>query len=1478
MTLRHVASPRVVAAVLAVALLALGVAGGHAGLGGGLARASDGNPRSASAASVASGVPPTATESFQPELGMPATDVVTFGISAGSGEVWAVGQLGNVPAIVNGKPYAEQQVLLDHTQPAGWQIMPLTTGPEEHPIGGVSGGEATWDGGLVLLAGAGFVTRDPGGPLQPVSSPASGTEPHALLGEDEKLPPAVSTPYAAIEDGERTGLLVIPSNDGESMTAGVLHYDGTKWTREQIEVPKAHAAGFAPVDLACGRNSTTGTVANCWLLAAYKSESSLGAPNRLALFRRVEQEPTGLEQAGYTWEEAAVENPGSLLGEAHSLSGETLSVTALPSGTQMLTVTTQGVWVDFQARLGDGSATDVSKLIIPASPPQAEVTGTWCFPTGTFCTEAQTLGMLLPAGYRSFAWPGSGKMPGSRIITGLPNREMLELPSSGGGFVVTAGAGGEAGADPGAAAFSEPQQGWIADGVNPARPEDGQGQPQVIQVTNRPTGDQLQEEAVPFRHPLYAVAQSPGSTPGDPGAQAIAVGEKGQVAHFIPGQGWRSEALDNSAGEAQPPTMLGVAWPEPGRAYAVGDGGAMWLWRAESGLWEPDPAKPLNFVGNLAAIAFSPTNPDRGFAVGRQGVLLRFGKSWEQEALPPELREVNFTSVTFAGEQAIASYRTLGGGGEVGGLAVQEGSGPWHVEPKVPSKVFSKVAGLPDGGAVAAGPGLVIERESATAEWQLSPQPLPEAQNISALAAYRDSAGAVRAFVSIDLDAKLNPENSGILEYSPYKIDVPRPTSPGQPPPLLPPDLLPNSGYLLKQTAAGSWSDMEHQALPALPGDEPDLPARPDPVLALLVYPNGEAGLAVGGQSGDIEGGELNPELNAGDVNYQTAAAMRFPAGTASANGETPAQVQTQPGAASFVVAGGAACTQPCEPFANDEFGPDVDLKHAMQMANRVSDESPGGLRAFLYAGGGEEVFANLLSNYEESLPAYGPEGTSTAASLEREKPEEQSAYSFVSAGVSGSVKVIVLDFSTGGLGADQEAWLTTELEKAEGENIPAIVVGSATLGFELPNGPGAPPVSDGSQVAEILVEHHASAYFFDYPESNVEAKVSYGTKTIPAYGTGTMGYIRPPKERDEADLLGSSGFLLAEVDTSERSSSCPAMPAPCNVVPVTAKVVPNIAQLALDATNGLLLRRSQVSLFEALARRPLGGVKLTDEGQKGVEPFGPDPYDQIPFDCLGANCPFEVPSEYTFRSSNPDIGNFVAHDPTSGEPLQVLLGSNKLPVPDEHSGLFCPYNEGTTIVSVTAGGLTYSEPVIVQGGSVEYPCGTVPLKNPPSIQLPAKFNFAPIEPAPAGSPPTSPLVQSILPPAAPTPVHPKPHHAVHGPPPLAAVPFAPPVSGANLAIVPPPPTPVAEPTPPSGTSQVSATSPEQKREEERALEMSANMQAVAYDANSSSGPSPWLALMLLVIAAGAGVGMRRGRRSPERSALALATVRRRKR
>jgi hypothetical protein len=1576
---------RLVATLTVIGIAVLGAAG--AGPLGAISRALDGSGQGASALAADSTQPPTAGDSFVPELGLPATGVVAFGASPdeAAGEAWAYGRIGAAPASLAGAQYSEQYALLERTDASGWQVMPLPPGPEGKPLAASSGtttpaeygafaGQATAVGGVVLLSGQNVVVRDPGGaprlvPPPPASESTSlsgATQPEAeqrpgaepkleaeaeaepptgdvLAAGETLLPPASgSLPYAAIDDiaagtgAAHTGILIAPYDDGGNPSGkpkirpDVLHYDGERWTREPIELSDEDREHFTVLALACA------SAQSCWLLASFQT----GSTPSLVLFQRVS---SAADDSGYEWQQAHVSTwpfgerlPSGMAQAAPSR--------ALAQGAQMLTATTQGVWVDFQAQInppasnGQVQLSDVSELIVPesAQTQQAQALGQWCYPTGPGCE--QSLGASLPTHYRSFAWPGTGGgtggESGSRIITGLSHRAMLEL--AGGTFSYAIGAGGETGAGaPGGAAFGSPGEGWIADGANPAIALDGAGQAQVIAVTPDPQGDQLDAEALPFRRPLYAVAQAPGTSPGDPRAPAVAVGEDGQIGRYVPGLGWRAESLYNSGGEVQTPTLRGVAWPEAERAYAVGDAGEMWLWRAATGLWEPDPAKPLNFIGNLQAIAFSPSEESVGYAVGRQGVLLKYGKSWEQVPLPPELSQVNFTSIAFAGSEALATYRVvepdpegeIHSGIETGGLAVEEvGDGRhWHVDPsagallaQLPARnrVLSKVAGLSDGGAVAAGPGKVIERDSLTGGWRFSTQPLPEAENISALAAYREAGGPVRAIVSIDLDGRLDPENfaHGLEgEGSPFVIDVPHANALGQPTVFLGPDLPPNSGYLLKQTASG-WSDMEHQALPPEGGSSAsgDMPIRPDPVLALLLDPSGATGLAVGGETGDIEGGGV-PKVGSRDSEYQTAAALRFPAGAASRNGSSPAPIATTAGTASFVVGGDAACVHACADLANEGLGPDTWLTHALREANAIAAGSSGAVHAFLYTGGrlaepvsGDEDarefsrYAALLGDGGGSLPVYAAispsdvaSGTSSeafAASLGASvpagsapsgtppPPAGSAAYAFASAGVGGTVRVIVLDYSQPTLSPNdtvqpscpremdapenQLQWLCSQLYYATQAKVPAIVVGNDTLGFRLPDGGGSggPELAearDAGAVSAVLVNGQASAYLFDYPGGNVHTEVHFGAAAIPAYGTGTLGYVESGSVSQE-DSLGSSGYLLLSVP-------------PANGAPAAASVVPNIGQLALDATDGVLLRRSKVALFEALARRPPAGVAIGSSGSEGEAPLGPDLYDKIPFDCQGLNCADEVPTEYTFASSNPDIGNFVAHESASSNPRAVELGANKLPVADPHSGLFCAFNEGTTTVSVTTGGLTYSEPVTILGGSVEYPCGTVPLKHPPRASAPAQAAFSAPGLAPAGSPPPSPQIQASLPPAplAPTPVPANPP-VVHRPP----APFLvqQPLPAAVLAIVPPPSPAVARPTPPSGTAGVfepTAVTQEEK-EEETAEETSSAF--TAYHPDEGPHPNPALLLVLPVIAAGAGVGIRRGgRRSRRRDRPALA-------
>jgi hypothetical protein len=1525
--------------VLAVAT-GLAVVGYAGHLGGAIGEALQRKAGGASALAAGVSGAPTAGDAFNPELGLPATDVVAFGSSQETPEEgWAYGKLGDVPIDAGGQSYREQYALLEHTQAAGWQVMPLPSGPEGESLGasaaggpviyGALAGQATAAGDVALLAGKGFVVRDPGDEPRVVPAPetmGSGAGHDEVLAPEESLLPkqasagSVTIPYAVIEEGETdaAGLLVAPYQDGgnpsgaPSSPPGVLHYDGGGWHREPIELPSEDEQDFTALALACGgtpANADASAPLNCWLLASADVTSDGATATSLLLFRRVASTDT----TGYKWVPQSVRN--WLLGNGALPSGVTSKeVAPLEQGAQMLTATAQGVWVDFDARLnGERSPVDVSELVEAGSSP-ANVVGTWCYPVGLACSPEHSLGAALPKAYRSFAWSGSPGSAGVRIVTGLAHRAMLELAETGGSFSYVVGAGGEVGSAPGGAAFSAPTQGssavqgWIADGADPTEGADGEGQSQVIEVDPRPDGDELQEEAVPFRRPLLAVTQAPGSTPGDPEAEALAVGLEGQIARYVPGAGWRPEALYDVAGQVQRPTLRGVAWPETGRAYAVGDNGAMWLWRSETGLWERDPAKPFNFDGNLTAVAFSPANPQLGYAVGKQGVMLRYGKSWEQMPLPPDLAQVNFTSIAFAGSAALATYRTLetepdGTVVETGGVAVENGAG-WEIDsgaqslleqlPSPRERVLSKIAGLLDGGVVAAGPGFVIERDSPGSAWHFSTQPLPEAQNISALAAYREgSSGPVRAVVSVDLDRALNPLNSdsnlGSGGGGPYSGDFPAPTGSNQPPPFIPPDPLPDSGYLLKETANG-WSDMEHEALPARSMQPGDLPIRPDPVLALLVDPTGSVGLAVGGQTGNATG--TGPEPS-----YETGAAMRFPAAASSENGATPAPVELPAGEASFVLAGQSACAQPCADFANENLGPDVWLEHALQSANAIAARARGAVRAFLYAGerfqnglGLEsEAFERELARYSAllgsgggALPVYAADSPDVAPAaigsssfsrlLAPYVPGGGSAYySFLSTGSGGSVRVLVLDYASGTLGPVQEGWLRSELRAAAAASTPAVVLGNASLGFSLPGqDAGANEAGDAAAVAKILVQEGASAYFFDYPGSNVAARVSYGASSIPAYGTGTLGYVAPPNQF-ETDSLGASGILLASVDVTARNRNT-------NVAPVTAEIVPNIAQLALDATDGVLLRRSQVALFEALARRPLAGEEALGSSASGGEIFAPDPYDQIPFNCQGPNCADEIPTEYTFTSSNPDIGDFVAHEAASNNPREVQLGPNKLPIPDSHSGLFCAFNEGITTVSITTGGLTYSEPVTIQGGSVEYPCGTVPLKNPPARQAPVTSAIPLPNLASSNPPPTHPAVQTVPPPPPPVAVVPKPpppaRHHPPAPAPFMFLPLAPATLSAQPAIVSPISPPVARPIPPSGTAQVfeSMSVPQREREREAAGEL-ASSEFSAYDPNERGALGPAL-VPLLVLAAAAGVGIRRRtRRGRGVPALARARV-----
>jgi hypothetical protein len=1467
--------------------------------------------------------------SSQPVLGVPASQFEVIGSSEGeaAGEAWAQGSIGAVPVNLGGTSVSGAEVLLRYSNAApGWQVVPVDDA-SGNPIQFTwQASEVTHGGGIVLTGTDGtnesVVTRDPGGAFSLAPPPPTGAD---GLHAGESLYPNSNIPaVAAIDESGRVGALIAPDSE-DAPAPGVLHYLSGTWTREPLCAEFAAAKCKPPKGQLTVDAVAASAPGNAWLIATVNSGSGPKAP---LLFQRQSAgpgAPVWIEVHPQSWMFGAGAPPQA---------GETAS----PIGTgPVLTASGQGVWVDMQIR-GSGQGGDASVFVSPAA--TGALAGSWCFPV-TLCPGAGSLGAALPASYGSFAWPGSGPTdPGPRVVSGLANAALLERSDGDAGFSYettsgdapgapggggTFGPGGEtltttATQQEGGAALATPTEGWLGSALTPPHET-----PKVVHLTASLAGSALTVWPVPFGSPLLAVTGAPGAAPASATAQTLAVGVGGEIARYAPGQGWAPEFLYNSAGVRQTPTLRGVAWPEPGRAYAVGDNGAMWLWRAETGLWEPDPAKPLNFHGNLNSVAFSPNDPSLGYAVGKQGVLLAYGKTWTQQAVPDAVAQAHFTSITFAGSEALVAYRmlTAGGGAEQGGVIVNNGSG-WQVDPGVQALLaqlppgqttITKVAGLPDGGAVAAGPGLVLERDSATSSWRFSAVPLADSANgnISALAAVRDGA-SVRALVSVDDDPQSDP--SGLDNLLWQNIDNPPAPSPGQPPLLIGPDPIPSHGFLMQETATG-WVDEQHQDYPnllSLGAGNGDLPGWPDPVLALLVDPTGAHGWAVGGQTGGDEL-QVNGAPGAAAV-VQTANVARL-GGDLSPPTNASAPVALPQGQASFAFGGGSGCAQACADLAAQQPGPDVWLKSAVASAAGIH-----GLRAFIY--GGQRIgdnaqldassfereladYAGLLSS--SSLPVYAaatsndvgaaiggaagfaqalgphvPAGSSPAGSPS--PPPGTAAYAFDSPGPEGTVRVIVLDYSansiSGGGGA-QLQWLAGQLDSARAGGTPAIVVGGDDITDS--NAPNA--AADGAAVGQVLLAHGASAYlFYDANEQNVSEPIGSGQNKIPAFGSGTLGYVRPPtNEADAAAFLGASGFLLVSVDDAHRDPAT-------NRAPVSANLVPNTGALAIDAADGTLLRRSEVALFEGLARRPVGGSEWLG-GAPGSEAMAPQPFTVLPETCLGAACGQFVKPQYVFSSSNPKIADFVAHDPNSTNPRQILQDSSGRPIPDATSGLLCAYNAGTTAVTISSGGLSYSEPVTVQAGSIQEPCGTTPVTPPPppaptpspSPPSPAP-SPAPVVPVPVKIPvPPPPAAKPVPPPPPPRPPlpPPPPPHARTAPLPLPPAAIA---AVAAPAVVPPKvllPVPgiAARPTPPTGFSSVPVTSAltarvvEEERQEEEAVER-ARSQFSAYHPDDGGNFVPGIALVIVVLAAAvAGAGLRGRPRRRGAAALARAELRR---
>jgi hypothetical protein len=1415
---------------------------------------------------------------------VPSSHVTMIGSSPGeaAGETWGVGQ----------GPGGEA-VLVRYVPESGWSLGPGLLDEAGNALSGFALGQPTGFAAPSPLAGQ--MTPDGSGVLVGNVTPPGSTTPvreavlvrnpggsfkeaDAVLGEGEKpllksgftlLPASNRAPLLAPleESSGHAGVLLVPVSTGEAETT-VLHWDGEKWASEEIEVPESSATEFRVVGI--GASSP----ANAWLLGELAS-------GEFALFRR------HLGEAGTapTWQPVSP-RPGAKPGEPlevpnHEGGLEPFRIAGAPNvKTQILTVTNEGVWIDGER----GDVRTSTTMYFKAQGEGSESAGltSWC--VAPF--EAPACSFVLPEGLpsgtlRSLAWPNSGQPFGERVITGLAEGVSLRLEGTEFKRVLALGSapppndiGGTYGA-----AFSNPTEGWLGQFGLP------------VHLTSEPLASRLTPWPTAFRHALLSIAPQPSAPVGALSSEALAVGDLGEVARYKPGQGWLPETLLGAGGKPPkpPPVLRAVAWPTPSRAYAVGNEGAMWLWRGETGLWEQDPATPFNFRGNLLGVAFDPNNPDRGYAVGQGGVLLSYGKTWTQETLPPQVANASFTSIAFAGSEAIVAYRELpdpSRNSYVGGLLINSGSG-WQIDAGAASAIGANVpeivAGLPNGSAAFAASGSepadVFERNGASGQWQRTSVPLPGGREPGSLAMFEEN-GSPRVVAS----------GTGLNTYS---VESVTPSPAGSPPQLIEPYPLEASAEagVLRQTASG-WRDEEHElnnvTEPAGDFKHWDTPYQPDPISAVLVDPTGSQGWAVGGFI-SAEHGEV---LDTADID-------RYPADGVAPTGVGTSPISTPSEDATFAIGGGAQCGAPCADRANARLGADVWLSTALSRAGAIA-----GVRSFFYTGphvtSGETAgpptvavpYPRELAHYAELLagspiPAYvaptpsdlaGGEGESLFAqafagfpqpfgAVAPSGPDPQPAggecgpggcyYALNSTGAAGTVRVIVLDDSRD-VGTTERTWLGEQLAAAKAAKTPAIVIGSANLNTQISAGDPA-----AAAVASLLQAGGASAYFFDAPEENVQEPL-IGAPTVPGFGSGTLGYVNYVKE-SSGDFIGASGFLLAEVNFTTYN-------AVTNRATVTARLIPSIGELALEAQEGTLLHRSEVAQFAALARRMRAGNRAPNNSDN-VET---DPYIPIPSNCNGTACSHGLLPEYKFTSSKPDIGNFVAPNLNSPTKPAVLQNAQGEPIPDEQSGLFCAFNAGTTTVTISAGGLSYSLPVTVQAGSVREPCGTVPLSELAAQQSGGAVPPAPAPaPAPAGPAPAASPAPVPLPPAPPLPVS---TPVVHPAPAAKAITFLlpPALQSPVLAFVPPPvPTP-ARPTPPSGTSAV--TSPveaaEKEEEHEEATEQVSN-QAVAYR-SSEHDYTPEYLLGLLTLAAFAGVSISRSprrRRRRDAPQVAAATV-----
>jgi hypothetical protein len=565
-----------------------------------------------------------------------------------------------------------------------------------------------------------------------------------------------------------------------------------------------------------------------------------------------------------------------------------------------LSADSSGVWVSADVNAGATRGQVVARY----DATNGQIVSAWCTgltPPSSGCTS--TLDQDHPAAvpdafFDTPQGPLAEALAGSSISV-YSDGAWTAVPTSG------YSAGGE-----GDSVSVDPTDGWVV-GANT-----------LGKVSAAATPSTLAEWPEANRNPLLSVALPPGQSTTDT-AGALAVGMQGTALHYdAPTSSWQVDATPPRTHHIN---LNGVAFAGPSLAFAVGTGGLILRWDGTS--WTEDPQSVRATIHTLNAVAFG--TDGQGWAVGGLGTILHYdGNTWSPEQLDSQESTANVTSVAVAGQTVYAVAN--------GNLVTRSAGGTWQPvpasaqpTPAPPGGSLKLVSGLPDGGLVVAGRSLLMVKQSATANFAYLPQGLSGIP--VAVAAFRDSTGALRAFVSIAPPVRsFNGALSDDVGGSP-----------------------PGDGDLLLETADG-WSDLSHTLPPAstyAAGGDGAVP--PDPVLAVAASPDGNHAWAVGGYSGTqtADGVGTTQVLSSRPLAWFTSAIWRYDAGGsvgAAETAQTPVSLPAAPYTVSFAFFSSVLCKAQCSAVPDAQ--PDVNLSSAATEIAAFAQQ-PGG-PAFAMLGG----------------------------------------------------------------------------------------------------------------------------------------------------------------------------------------------------------------------------------------------------------------------------------------------------------------------------------------------------------------------------------------------------------------------------------------------------------------------------------------------------------------------------------------------